>query len=185
MRQVEALERQFLELRTQFSTDLERTREQVAVAQERASATERRALREIDQERTLRQKAEQAAADLRAEQAAVQARAQDAAVASAEARARQHAERDTLRLQQAQAQQALADGQAAQDELLAQLETALRRAERAEAQAAATRRLVSPRRLAPVTRTKFKPGPPEGEGGICPPRHEISLWTNRAGTAAK
>ncbi|MCP3023990.1 hypothetical protein [Cupriavidus basilensis] len=45
---------------TQFSADLERTREQVVVAQERASATERRALREIDQERTLRQKGEQA-----------------------------------------------------------------------------------------------------------------------------
>lgn len=41
------------------------------VAQERASATERRALLEIDQERTLRQKAEQALADLRAELAAV------------------------------------------------------------------------------------------------------------------
>ena len=59
-RQVEALERQLLELRTKFSTELERTREQVAVMQERAEATERRALREIDQERTLRQKGEQA-----------------------------------------------------------------------------------------------------------------------------
>ena len=40
----------------QLSTELESTREQVAAAQERASATERRALREIDRERTLRQK---------------------------------------------------------------------------------------------------------------------------------
>jgi len=40
----------------QLPTELESTREQVAVAQERASATERRALREIDQEHTLRQK---------------------------------------------------------------------------------------------------------------------------------
>ena len=64
------MERQLGELRTQFSTELERTREQVAVAQERAEATERRALREIDQERTLRQKAEQALAELRAELAA-------------------------------------------------------------------------------------------------------------------
>ncbi|MCY0852834.1 hypothetical protein [Cupriavidus sp. D39] len=64
-------------MRTQFSKDLEleRTREQAAVAQERASATERRALREIDQERTLRQKGEQALVDLRVELAAVQARA--------------------------------------------------------------------------------------------------------------
>ncbi|MFJ1259941.1 hypothetical protein [Cupriavidus sp. CuC1] len=59
------------ELRTQFSKELERMREQVAVAQERASATERRALREIDQERTLRQQGEPAVTDLRTELAAV------------------------------------------------------------------------------------------------------------------
>ncbi|AJG19489.1 hypothetical protein RR42_m2097 [Cupriavidus basilensis] len=40
---MDALERQLQELRTQFSAELERTRELVAVAQERASATERRA----------------------------------------------------------------------------------------------------------------------------------------------
>jgi len=159
VRQVEALERQLLELRTQFSTDLERTREQVAVAQERASATERRALREIDQERTLRQKAEQALAELRAELAAVQASAQDAAVAGAEARARWLAERDTLSRQLAETEQALGRGQAAQDGLRAELETALRRAERAAAEATATRRLIGAKRRVPVTRTKFKPGP--------------------------
>ncbi|MCP3024532.1 DNA-binding protein [Cupriavidus basilensis] len=159
VRQAEALERQLQELRTQFSMDLERTREQVAVAQERASATERRALREIDQERTLRQKAEQAAADLRTELAAVQARAQDAAVAGAEERARQQAEREALSLQLAEAKQALERGQAVQDELRAELEAALRRVERAQAETAATRRLVSPRRRAPATRTKFKPRP--------------------------
>jgi chromosome segregation ATPase len=98
-RQIEVLERQLGELRTQFSTELEHTREQVAVAQERASATERRALREIDQERTLRQKAEQA-------------RAQDAAVAGAEERARLQAERDTLSRQLAEAEQALGRGEA-------------------------------------------------------------------------
>ncbi|MBB1635212.1 DNA-binding protein [Cupriavidus sp. UME77] len=157
-RQIEALERQLGEMHTQFSADLERTREQVAVAQERATATERRALREIDQERTLRQKGEQAVADLRAELAAGQARAQEAAVAGAEARARLLAERDTLSRQLAEAEQALRRGQVAQDGLRAELETAVRRAERADAQATATRRLVSPRRRAPATRTKFKPG---------------------------
>ncbi|MCY0853896.1 hypothetical protein [Cupriavidus sp. D39] len=146
-------------MHTQFSADLERTREQVVVAQERASATERRALREIDQERTLRQKAEQALADLRTELAAVQVRAQDAAVTGAEARARLQAERDTLSRQLAEAEQALERGQAAQEELRAELEMAVRRAERANAEATATRRLVSLRRGAPVTRTKFKPGP--------------------------
>ncbi|MDF3887561.1 DNA-binding protein [Cupriavidus basilensis] len=158
-RQGEALERQLGELRTQFSTELERTREQVSVAQERAGAIERRALREIDQERTLRQKGEQALANLRAELAEVQARAQDAAVTGAEERARLQAERDTLIRQLADAQQALTEGQAAQEELRAELGMAVRRAERADAEATATRRLVSPRRGAPVTRTKFKPGP--------------------------
>ncbi|MGO4329297.1 hypothetical protein AB4Z48_30505 [Cupriavidus sp. 2TAF22] len=43
IRQVEALERQLLELRTQFSTELERIRVQVAIAQVRASAIELRA----------------------------------------------------------------------------------------------------------------------------------------------
>jgi chromosome segregation ATPase len=111
-RQIEVLERQLGELRTQFSTELEHTREQVAVAQERASATERRALREIDQERTLRQTGEQVVTDLRTELAAVQARAQDAAVAGAEERARLQAERDTLSRQLAEAEQALGRGEA-------------------------------------------------------------------------
>ena len=157
-RQIEALERQLGELRTQFSTELERTREQVAVAQERASATERRALREIDQERTLRQKGEQVVADLRTELAAVQVRAQDAAVAGAEARARLQAERDTLSRQLAEAEQALGRGQTAQEGLRAELAAALRRAERAQAEANATRHLATARRRAPTTRTKFKPG---------------------------
>jgi chromosome segregation ATPase len=148
-------------LRTQFSTELERTREQVAVAQERPSATERRALRAIDQERTLRQRGEQAVVDLRTELAAVQARAQDAAVVGAEERTRLQAERDTLNRQLAEAEQAFERGQAAQEGLRAELETALRRAERAQAQAAATRRPMAARRRAPATRTKFKPGGPE------------------------
>lgn len=69
------------------------------------------------------------------------------------------AERDTLIRQLADAQQELTEGQAAQEELRAELGMAVRRAERAYAEATATRRLVSPRRGAPVTRTKFKPGP--------------------------
>ncbi|MBB1629934.1 DNA-binding protein [Cupriavidus sp. UME77] len=160
-RQVEALERQLGEMHTQFSADLERTREQVVVAQERASATERRALREIDQERTLRQKAEQAVADLRTELAAMQARAQDAAVAAAEVRVRLQAERDTLSRQLAAAEQALGRGLAAQEGLRAELEAALRQAERAQAEATVSRRLATTRRQVPATKTKlkFKAGP--------------------------
>ncbi|MGO4581720.1 hypothetical protein AB4Z48_37575 [Cupriavidus sp. 2TAF22] len=69
------------------------------------------------------------------------------------------AERDTLGEQLAQTQQALGQGQAAQDGLRAELEAALRRAERAQAEATAARRLVPARRRAPVARTKFRPGP--------------------------
>ncbi|MCY0853815.1 hypothetical protein [Cupriavidus sp. D39] len=144
-------------MRTQFSTDLEQTREQVAVSQELAKATERCALREIDQERTLRQKGEQAVADLRTELPVAQTRAQEAAVASAEERARLQAERDTLSRQWAEAQQDLADGQAVQGSLRADLEAALRRA---QAEATAAPRLVSPRQRTPATKTKFKPGAP-------------------------
>jgi len=61
--QIEALGRPLVELRTQFSAELDRMREQVSVAQERASTSERRVLREIDQECTLRQNGEQAVAD--------------------------------------------------------------------------------------------------------------------------
>ncbi len=89
----------------------------------------------------------------------MQARAQDAAVAAAEARARLMAERDTLSRQLAETEQALERGQVAQDDLRAELQTAVRRAERADAEAIATRRLVGAKRRVPVTRTKFKPGP--------------------------
>lgn len=148
-RQIEALERQLGKMRTQFSAELERTREQVAVAQERAEATDRRALHEIDQERTLRQKGEQAVAELRTELAAMQARAQGAAVTGAEVRARLQAECDTLCLQLAQAEQALEYDEAAQGGLRDELEVALRRNERADAEATATRRLVGAKRRAP------------------------------------
>ncbi|MDF3839663.1 hypothetical protein P3W85_43020 [Cupriavidus basilensis] len=170
-------------MHTRFSTDQERTREQVAVAQERVSDTERRALREIDQERTLRQKAELALADLRTELAAVQARVPDAAVASAEERARQLAERDTLSLQQAQAQQAQTEGQAVQGRLRAELEMAARRAERADAEATATRRLVSPRRRAPEAACRKSSGtrmrPVDGSRGSAPvamPSRQQRRW---------
>jgi phage-related tail protein len=54
--ELEAAGRQLAELRSQFSAELERAREQVVIAQKRAEASERRALRELDQERMARQK---------------------------------------------------------------------------------------------------------------------------------
>ncbi|MGO4814752.1 KfrA protein, partial [Cupriavidus sp. 2MCAB6] len=73
-------------------------------------------------------------------------------------RARLQAERDTLSRQLAEAEQALGRGQAAQEGLRAELAAALRRAERAQAEANATRHQATARRRAPTTRTKFKPG---------------------------
>ncbi|MCP3023989.1 hypothetical protein [Cupriavidus basilensis] len=80
----------------------------------------------------------------------------------AEERARLQAERDTLIRQLADAQQALTEGQAAQEELRAELGMAVRRTERAAAESIATRRLVSPRRVpsarhvsAPSRQTRF------------------------------
>lgn len=156
--QAQAQERQLGELRAQFSAELERAREQAAVAQERAGATERRALREIDQERTLRQKGEQAAADLRAELSAAQARAQEAAVAGSAERARLQAEGEALRQRLASAERELAGRAQALDALRAELEAAARRAGHAEAQAAALRRSETGRRKVPVARTRFAPG---------------------------
>ncbi|MCY0854922.1 hypothetical protein [Cupriavidus sp. D39] len=75
---------------------------------------------------------ERALADLRTELAMAQARAQETAVAGAEARARLQAERDTLSRQLAEAEQALEHGETARGGLGAELEAALRRAERAE-----------------------------------------------------
>lgn len=50
---LDAAGRQLAELGTQFSAELERAREQVAIVQERAEASEHYALRELDQESTL------------------------------------------------------------------------------------------------------------------------------------
>ncbi|WP_371748208.1 hypothetical protein [Cupriavidus sp. AcVe19-6a] len=80
--------RQLEELRTQFSTELERAREQVVIAQKRAEASERRALRELDPQRIARRKSEHAAEDLRTALSAAHNEARDAAVGQAEARAR-------------------------------------------------------------------------------------------------
>ncbi|AOZ11143.1 DNA-binding protein [Cupriavidus malaysiensis] len=157
--QIAALERQLLELRTQFSQELEQMREQVRLAQERASASERRALREIDQERGVRQAAEKAAADLRGELAAQQGRAQQAALEAAEDRAALQAERDAAAKEAGAWKQACAEAEAARQALHVELDEARWRAERERAEAVAARRLAAgPRRPPAVKRTKFKPG---------------------------
>ncbi|KWR90858.1 hypothetical protein RM96_07370 [Cupriavidus sp. IDO] len=94
--ELEAARRQLDALRTQVSTELERAREAVTLAQERAEASERRSLRELDQERTARQKSERAAEDLRGELVAARSEARDAAVAQAEGRAKLEAQAAAL-----------------------------------------------------------------------------------------
>ena len=73
--ELDAAGRQPAELRTRFSTELKRAREQVTLAQERAEAIERRALRKLDAERTARQKSERTAEELRGELVAARSEA--------------------------------------------------------------------------------------------------------------
>ncbi|WP_316149589.1 DNA-binding protein [Cupriavidus sp. BIC8F] len=141
--ELEAAGRQLADLRAQFSTELERAREQVAIAQERAEASERRALRELDQERTARQKSERTAEELRGELAAARSEARDAAVAQAEVRARLEAQATALGDRLAAAEQAQGRHALELERVGNELASAQRRAERAEAEAALARQLLA------------------------------------------
>ncbi|WP_444633863.1 DNA-binding protein [Cupriavidus oxalaticus] len=153
--ELEAGRRQLEELRTQFSTELERAREQVTLAQERAEASERRALRELDAERTARQQSERTAEALRGELMAARTEARDAAVAQAEGRARLEAQVAALTDRLASADQAQRKAAHDLDAVQVELAAAQRRAERAEAEAALARQLLAELRM----------GPPERESG--------------------
>ncbi|WP_454754568.1 DNA-binding protein [Cupriavidus necator] len=150
--ELEAAGRQLVELRTQFSTELERAREAVTLAQERAEASERRALRELDQERTARQKSERTADDLRAELAVARSEARDAAVAQAEARAKLEAQAVALAERLAATEQAQRQVAGDLDTVQTELAAAQRRAERAEAEAALARQWLATLRVAPRER---------------------------------
>ncbi|BDB29504.1 hypothetical protein CTP10_R69190 (plasmid) [Cupriavidus sp. P-10] len=84
----DAAARQLAELRTQFSTELGRASEQLTLAQQRAEASERRSLRELDAERTARQQSKRTAEALRGELVGARGEARDATVSQAEVRAR-------------------------------------------------------------------------------------------------
>ncbi|WP_248295507.1 DNA-binding protein [Paraburkholderia sp. UYCP14C] len=60
-RQVDEAAPQFAQVKGEFTAELERARDRVTTAEERAVSHEKRALREIDQERTARQKSEKTA----------------------------------------------------------------------------------------------------------------------------
>ncbi|MFC4522397.1 DNA-binding protein [Cupriavidus pinatubonensis] len=150
--ELEAAGRQLGELRTQFSTELERAREAVTLAQERAEASERRSLRELDQERTARQKSERTAEDLRGELAVARSEARDAAVAQAEARAKLEAQAVALAERLAATEQAQRKAASDLDAVQTELAAAQRRAERAEAEAALARQWLATLRVTPRER---------------------------------
>ncbi|CAG9177070.1 DNA-binding protein [Cupriavidus pinatubonensis] len=141
--ELEAAGRQLADLRTQFSTELERAREQVVIAQERAEASERRALRELDQERTARQKSDRTSEELRGELAAARSEARDAAVSQAEVRARLEAQVVALTDRLSAAEQAQGRQALDQERMSTELAAAQRRAERAEAEAALVPQLLA------------------------------------------
>ncbi|WP_042876640.1 DNA-binding protein [Cupriavidus necator] len=163
--ELEAGRRQLDALRTQFSTELERAREAVTLAQERAEASERRSLRELDQERTARQKSEHTAEDLRAELAVARSEARDAAVAQAEGRAKLEAQAVALAERLAVAEQAQRKAAGDLDTVQAELAAAQRRAERSEAEAALARQLLATLRVAPRERDGGGAGGRRRKGG--------------------
>ncbi|AQV94100.1 KfrA protein [Cupriavidus necator] len=150
--ELDAAGRQLAELRTQFSTELERAREQVTLAQERAEASERRSLRELDAERTARQQSERTAEALRGQLVAVRSEARDAAVAQAEVRARLEAQSAALADRLASVEQAQRKSVSDLDTVQTELAAAERRAERAEAEAALVRQLLAELRMGPPER---------------------------------
>ncbi len=126
----------------------------MTLAQERAEASERRSLRELDAERTARQQSDRTAEALRGELVAARSEARDAAVAQAEARARFEAQAAALADRLASAEQAQRKSVNDLDTVQAELAAAQRRAERAEAEAALARQLLAELRV----------GPPERDG---------------------
>ena len=157
-RQVEERDRQLAEARTQFSTELEHARQQVTQAEERAAGTERRVMREFDQERTLRQKSERAAEDLRQELTTARADLQAASVRHADVAGRLQAEIQGLaqRLSTADTEREQRATELAS--VRTELTDALRRAERAETEVEVTRRLAEDLRRPPAEKPANEQG---------------------------
>ncbi|WP_425953212.1 DNA-binding protein [Ralstonia pseudosolanacearum] len=158
---VEDRDRHIAEARIQFSAELDHARQQVVQAEERAAGTERRVMRDLDQERTLRQKSERLTEDLRTELSAMRVERQDAAVRHADSAARHQSEIQGL-------EQRLSAGDAERGKLLSELASvrteladALRRVERAEAEVEVTRRLVGSIRKGPADKPVRRRDPTE------------------------
>ncbi|MGF6971974.1 dynactin complex subunit [Paraburkholderia sp. JPY465] len=156
-RQVDEAAPQFAQVKAEFTAELERARDRVTTAEERAVSHEKRALREIDQERTARQKSEKTAEELRVQLGGARAELKDTALQHADALASLRTE---LRLLQQRDESATQQHLATMDELNSTrslLQDALQRAERADAEVQVTRRLLDALKRTPSARTVPKP----------------------------
>lgn len=151
-RQLDEASKQLVAVKTELDAEVERAKERAEAAETRAQSHEKRALREIDQERTARQKSEQQLETMRAQLTAAKSELKDVAVQHAGANSALRTELD-LALQRAET--VSGQQQAAVNELTkarADLQDALRRAERAEAEVEVTRRLVDGMKKTPAAR---------------------------------
>ncbi|MFM0415980.1 DNA-binding protein [Paraburkholderia aromaticivorans] len=155
-RQLDEAGNQLVQVKAEFTVELDRARERVTAVEERAVSHEKRALREIDQERTARQKSEKQVEELRAQLQTTRAELKDTTVQHADALASLRTE---LRLSQQQTENAAQQYLATIDELTntrSLLRDAQRQAERADAEVQVTRRLIDDIKNAPAGRSAPK-----------------------------
>jgi chromosome segregation ATPase len=151
-RQLGEASNQLASVKTELGAEVGQAKERADAAEARALSHEKRSLREIDLERTARQKGEKQLDDLRVQLAAAKTELRDTAVQHATAIGTLRTE---LGLAQQTAEIAVNQQRIAADELAStrsHLQEAKLRAERAEAEAETTRRLVSELRKAPAAR---------------------------------
>ena len=141
-RQAVGLQEQITAARTDFSAELDKARQAVQAADERAAGAQRKALLKVEQERTARNKADKALETMRGQLADIEGRLRDLAVQHAEEAANwrgqaNQAEATTKRLQAALDERAEGNRQ-----LQAQLSAQREQVVHANAQVQATRELL-------------------------------------------
>lgn len=153
--QVSERDQQMAAARTQFDTDLAHARQQIQLAQDREADTTRRVMLDFDRERTARKHSEAKLDKLRLELSAVQQQRHDEGLRHVEVSGRQQVELQRLTLQLTEANNQLAGLGTELASLAAARDSAIRRAELAEAEVVLTRRLVA------ELVTREQPGSPE------------------------
>lgn len=151
-RQIASLQAQLDARQVTFSRDLAKAQQSVQEAVIRTEATERKALLEVDQERMARLKAEKLLERIREQAAAGQVQARDAALAQAQ-------EIGSLKSKLAAAEEAGValrqlnqDGAARAERLARELEEAVQRSTRLDAEAQTVRAMID--RLTPIAGSK-------------------------------